>query len=256
VERYAFVFGESVRGLSVGAPVDFRGIVIGEVIDVGVLFDANAQRIDMRVNIHLFPERLFSRARIVSGHRAPLGSDAWRAEWQQLVDAGLRGQLRTGNLLTGQRYIAIDFFPTAPPVEIDWSKSPLELPTIPGGLQGLQESLASVASKLDRVPYEELAAELGTALKSLNLVLADVDQLVRRVDTDITPQLQQTLAQARASLVAAERTLGTAERTVATDAPIAMEMRRALQEVGRTAQSLRALADYLERHPEALLRGK
>ncbi len=256
VVRYVFLFRESVRGLAVGAPVDFRGIVVGEVVDISVDFDIEQQRIDMRVEIDMYPDRLRSRAHLIAADIPEIDTDAWRQEWQQLVDAGLRGQLRTGNFLTGQRYVAIDFFPSARHASIDWSASPPRLPTIQGGLEGLQESLASIAGKLDRIPYEELAADVTTALDSLNQLLDGADTLVRRLDADLTPQIEQTLTQARSSLAAAERTLGSAERTLAPESPIPMETRNSLREVGRAAQSLRELADYLERHPEALLRGK
>ena len=256
VVRYVFLFRESVRGLAVGAPVDFRGIVVGEVVDISVDFDIEQQRIDMRVEIDMYPDRLRSRAQLIAADIPEIDTDAWRQEWQQLVDAGLRGQLRTGNFLTGQRYVAIDFFPSARHASIDWSASPPRLPTIQGGLEGLQESLASIAGKLDRIPYEELAADVTTALDSLNQLLDGADTLLRRLDADLTPQIEQTLTQARSSLAAAERTLGSAERTLAPESPIPMETRNSLREVGRAAQSLRELADYLERHPDALLRGK
>jgi paraquat-inducible protein B len=256
VEHYAFLFGESVRGLAIGAPVDFRGIVVGEVSDITVQIPDDEQQVDMRVEVRLFLDRLRTRARIVRGGLDEPGTDAWRAAWQKLVAAGLRGQLRIGNLLTGQRYIAVDYFPKAPPAEIDWTRSPPELPTTTGGLAGLQDSAASIAGKLERLPYEELAAEADSALKSLNSVLQNVDRLVRRVDTDITPELRETLIQARKSLAAAEQTVVSAERTIARDSPLTSDTRNALREVARTAQSLRALVEYLERHPEALLRGK
>lgn len=249
VVRYAFLFSESVRGLSVGAHVDFRGIVVGEVVDISVDFDIERQRIDMRVEINLFPDRLLSRAQMVSSELPEIGSEAWRKEWQRLVDAGLRGQLRTGNILTGQRFVAIDFFPTDQQASIDWATSPPTLPTIQGGLEGLQESLASIADKLDRLPYEDLANKTATALDSLNALLEGADELVRGLDADLAPQLEQTLTQAR-------RSLASAERTLAPESPIPKETRNALREIARAAQSLRELADYLERHPEALLRGK
>src|SRR5206468_11097275 len=86
----------------------------------------------------------------------------------QLVARGFRAQLRTANLLTGQLYVALDFFPGAKKASIDWSHAPPELPTMPGSLQELQATLASIANKLDKVPFERIASELTTTLDAGN----------------------------------------------------------------------------------------
>lgn len=241
----ALVFHESVRGLEVGAPVDFRGIVVGEVVGIGVDLDETRKQIAVRVEAQLFPDRLWRRAR--SG--AELTAEQSRAELERSVAAGLRGQLRTGNLLTGQLYVALDFFPNAPKAAVDWTREPLQLPTVGGGLQELQATLASIASKLDRIPYEQIAGDLRQALQGLSRTLGEVDALVKRLDTEVAPELKATLEEAR-------RTFAHAERTLAADSPLQQEMREALREVSRAAAAVRGLADALERQPESLLRGR
>ena len=253
VQRWVLVFQESVRGLQVGAPVDFRGITVGEVVRIGVDYLPDKAKLDIPVEIRYFPDRMRSRAREST---AELSGDALRIVVDRFVAKGFRGQLRTGNLLTGQKYIALDFFPDAPKAEVNWSKPIPELPTLPGGIEELQSSLTRIAAKLDKLPYEEIANELRTALQSLERTLKGVDTLVQRLDTETAPELKATLVKARGALSAAENTLSSIERTVSPDAALAVEAREALREISRAAAALRGLADYLERHPESLIRGK
>jgi len=138
--------------------------------------------------------------------------------------------------------VAFDFFPNAPKAKIDWTKTPPELPTEPSGLQELQIMLAGLSKKLEKVPFDKIGADLQQMLQSAS-------SLVKRLDTEVAPE-------ARAALAEARKTLGTAERSLKSDAPLQQDAREALREVGRAAQAMRVLADYLERHPEALIRGK
>ena len=165
------------------------------------------------------------------------------------MEHGFRAQLRTGNLLTGQQYVAVDFFPNAPKVKLDPSKLPLEIPTVPGAFEDLQETLASIAKKLDKVQYEKIGADVQKALASLDQTLQRADGLVKRLDAETTPELNRTLEDAR-------RTLRSAEGALATESPLQTDLREALREITRAAASLRALTDYLERQPQSLIRGK
>jgi paraquat-inducible protein B len=244
VETYVLVFHESVRGLSVGAEVDFRGVVIGEVSAIQVDYDDRNKDIAMAVEVSLYPDRLARRARQAIG-----GTRTSPATLEAFVARGFRAQLRTGSLISGQLYIAFDFFPGAAPVKLDLSKRPLELPTIPGSLQELQESVVQIVKKLDKVPLDQISRDLRRTLHSLGKTLDSMDSLVKGLDRDLAPEARSTLADAR-------RTFAAAERTLAADAPLQHDAREALREVARAAQALRALADTLERRPEALIRGK
>ena len=251
--RWVLLFQESVRGLQVGAPVDFRGITVGEVVRIGIDYDAAKAQIDIPVEIHYFPDRMRSRSRekiaLLSPEERRMVLDRW-------VARGFRGQLRTGNLLTGQKYIAFDFFPDAPKTEVNWNKAIPEVPTLPGGLEELQLTLTRIAAKLDKLPYEDIANDLRKALQSLDKTLKGVDQLVESLNTEVAPELKASLEDARRTLSAAEKTLSSIDRTVAPDSAVVVEAREALREINRAAAALRTLADYLERHPEALIRGK
>ncbi|HET7837889.1 MAG TPA: MlaD family protein [Variovorax sp.] len=237
-------FNQSLRGLSPGAPVDFRGVVIGEVKSIGVEFDRGERAFRMPVVIQVYPDRM--RRRSTTDPDARISSFQ---RWQLLVSKGMRAQLRTGNLLTGQVYVAMDFFTDAKPAKLEPNQVPLELPTQPNRLDELQSQVADIARKLNQVPFEEIGADLRKSLASLDKTLNSTEQLARRLNNDVTPEMAAALKDVR-------QTLRSAEKTIADDAPLQQDLRQTLQEVTRAAGSLRVLTDYLERHPESLIRGK
>ncbi|SAL73210.1 paraquat-inducible protein [Caballeronia terrestris] len=237
--RVVMNFNQSLRGLSVGAPVDFRGIVLGNVTNIGIEYDPKSRSFRMPVTLNIYPDRLGTRAReTLPEPRSRESEDLLH----RLVDHGLRAQLRTGNLLTSQLYIALDFFPKAAPAKVNPSADPIELPTVPNTLDELQLQVASIARKLDKIPFDEIGANLNSSLKNAN-------SLFKQLDTQVAPE-------ARDTLTAARKTFADAQSTLQQDSPLQSDVHQALQELTRTLQSLNALSDYLERHPESLLRGK
>ena len=238
-------FNQSLRGLTVGAPVDFRGIVIGEVKSIGVEFDGVQRQFRMPVMVEVYPDRLRRRSR--EKEQDSRWTPEQRIRW--LVGKGLRAQLRTGNLLTGQVYVALDFFPHAAPAKVDADKNPLELPTVPNSLDDLQAQVLELVTKINQVPFEQIGKDARTVLASMDKTLKSVEQLTRGLNNDVSPEITAAMKDVR-------KTLDTAERTIASDSPLQQDMRQTLQELTRAAASLRVLTDYLERHPESLLRGK
>ncbi|MEM5295549.1 MlaD family protein [Burkholderia sp. JPY481] len=240
VDKYVLTFNESVRGLTVGAPVDFRGIVIGEVSAIRVRFDPIRKEFSIPVEVSIFPERLISREDW-QGNAGSTPSDR-KAFADYLVSKGLRAQLKTASLLTGQLYVAIDFFPAAPKAAVDWNEKMPQLPTVPGNLQGLQESITNLVATLNRIPFDGISADLRRTL-------GDADTLLEIINTDVAPEAKETLSAAREALTSANRTLQS-------DSPLQRETAETMRELSRAAASVRSLADYLERHPESLIRGK
>lgn len=238
-------FNQSLRGLTPGAPVDFRGVVIGEVKSIGVEFDRAEREFRMPVLVQVYPDRLRRRA----GESGVESRATQQERLRFLAEKGLRAQLRNGNLLTGQVYVALDFFPKAPPVKIDMTKNPIELPTVANSLDEIQSQVQEIATKLNKVPYEQIAGDLRTTLATLNKTLTATEQTVSRINNDVTPELAAAMKDVR-------KTVNSAERTLADDSPLQQDMRQTLQELTRAAGSVRVLTDYLERHPESLLRGK
>ena len=261
--RYVLNFNESVRGLSVGAPVMLFGLQAGEVTDVGLSLDPETLVIHPRVLVTFFPERLIARLSSSSSRRLARpsltqgGKAHIRFLRRMVEERGLRAQLSSGNLLTGQMYVALDFFPKAPKVKLDWTADPLEIPTLPGGFADIEAKLTSILTKIDKMQLDAIGGDTRKMLETLNQTLKDVNIAVNRLDADVTPELKKVLEEVRRATVSADQVLRNTDATlVGKDAPGQQELRDALQEVTRAARSLRVLTDYLERHPDALIRGK
>jgi paraquat-inducible protein B len=151
-----------------------------------------------------------------------------------MVAHGVRAQLQTGNLLTGAVYVSLDFFPGAAPATVDWTQTPPRLPTVSGELEETEAKVENIVKKLDQMPLVQIGDNLQKALAELDL----------------------TLVSARGTLVSAQGTLGNTSNLTAPNSAQVQQLDSTMQEVSRAARSVRVLSDYLERHPEALLRGK
>ena len=252
-------FDQSVRGLAENAPIDFLGVDIGRVRDVALQSEGHGSRFLVRVSAEIYPLRLGSiHKALFSGVEGDPVAEA--AVLQRLVERGLRAQLRTGNLLTGQLYVALDFAPKGgqpTPAMVDGS---LELPTIPGTFSEVQPQIADIVARLSKVPFDEIARGVTTTLGGVNETLASVDKTLAAANTAIgqlTPQAQQALAEVQRTLQSAQRSLEGLDRNVVDpNAPVQRGLDDTLRELQRAARSLRVLADYLQLHPESLLRGK
>jgi paraquat-inducible protein B len=244
IRPFVLYFWNSLRGLSAGAPVDLRGITVGEVKSLDVEYDAKKGTLSFPVAIELYPQRLRGRRSAKDENES-----ASRELLDNLVSHGLRAELKTGNLLTGQKYVALELHSDAPKEKISWGSQPATFPTISSGLDDLQDSVGSIARKLNKVPFDQLSYRLMSTMGSLEQTLKSADHLLQNVDTTLAPQLSQTLSEAREALKNAKEVLGQ-------DSPLQSDLGSTLLQVSRAAKSISALVDYLERHPESLLRGK
>jgi len=288
--HYVIYFSESLRGLAPGAPVTLLGLPGGEVLQVGLDIDPAMSQLRGRVEIVLYPERILRR---LGPEDARLG-EALRAKEQERVaffqrlvqQRGLRAQLQSGSLLTGQLYVAFDFHPDAPKAKVNWAAEKPELPAVRSTIPELQDKLTNIIAKLDQLPLDKIGVQLTEALGTLNVTLRDASALLTRVNTDVTPELKPavedlrrmiatadsllksnvalTLTQVNTTLEELRKPIATADtllkNTDATllgqNAPMQQELRDALQEMTQALRSLRVFLDYLDRHPEALIRGK
>jgi len=260
-QRYVLYFNESLRGLSVGAPVTIVGLPGGEVTDVGLDIDPETKKIRGRVEIVSYPERIFGqmRSQQTAADSAMAHNIQKRHELvQQMIEHfGMRAQLQSSNLLTGQLYVAFDFFPNAKKMKIDWNQEVPELPVVPGTLPNLEKKVGSILTKLDNIPWERIGSDTRQAIDSFNQVMNEADKALVRFDSDLTPEIKSAIEEFRRATASADRVIRNADATlVSPDAPGQQALRNAMQEVARAARSLRVLTDYLERHPEALIRGK
>ena len=251
-------FNQSLRGLVPGAAVDFRGVVLGEVKSVGIEYDPVRREFDMPVVIEIYPARLgrkYANAQAQSTYTQ-------QQRIQFMVSRGLRAQLRTGNLLTGQLYIALDFFPKAPKVTMQ-ENAMIELPTIPNGLDALQTQLSTIATNLSKVPFDKIGKDLQVTLTTFNKTLNSAEKLAQTLNQDVAPEVatamkdvRKTLDNANHTLSNVDQTLSNADRTLSEDAPLQQDLRQTLQDLSRAAASMKVLTDYLEQHPESVIRGK
>jgi paraquat-inducible protein B len=242
IRPFVMYFGGTLRGLSAGAPVELQGITVGEVKSVDVVYDERAGALAFPVVVELYPQRL-------RGRKQHSDESASRAMIDRLVAHGLRAELKTGNLLTGQQFVSLDMHRDAPKDEVAWTAQPAIFPTISSGFDDIQEAVGNIAKKLSKVPFEQLSFRLMNAMASLDQTLKSTDRLVQNIDSNLAPQVQATLIEAQAALKNAKELLDQ-------DAPLENDLGSALMQVSRAAKSLSALADYLQRHPESLLRGK
>ncbi|HEY0799554.1 MAG TPA: MlaD family protein [Steroidobacteraceae bacterium] len=254
IRPFVMYFGGGLRGLSAGAPVDLNGITVGEVKSVDVEYDQRSGTLAFPVVVEIYPQRL--RGRMQPDRAAPAPAPARdsdeagsRVLIDSLVSHGLRAELKTGNLLTGQKFVSLDMHRDAPKDRVGWMEQPAIFPTIPSGLEDIQDSVGVIAKKLSKVPFDQLSARLMRAMASLDQTLNSADRLLHNVDTNLAPQVQATLNEAQGALKNAKDLLGQ-------DAPLENDLGSTLLQVSRAAKSISALVDYLERHPESLLRGK
>jgi paraquat-inducible protein B len=153
--------------------------------------------------------------------------------------------------------VALDYFRDVPKAKIDWKKLPPEFPVAVGGMAEMQEKIRSIVAKLDRVPLEEIGGEVRKAVGSLDNALQSATRALDRVEGETLPEAKKALEELRRAADSAERLLSNADNTlIGPDAQTQRELRDALKEFARAARSIRVLADYLERNPEALIRGK
>ena len=259
--RYVLYFDDSLRGLSVGAPVTLIGLQAGEVTDVGFEMDPAALVLRGRVEFIAYPERLVARVRTPESTKTEklVGNEQQsHAFFQRLIEErGLRGQLRSGSLVTGQLYVAFDYVQDAPEVKIDWSVPTPVIPTVPSTLPNLEDKMTGILDKVDKIPFEAISKEIQQVLATTDNAIKDIGKAVDHIDTGVTPDLKSGLVDFRRALASADRVLkNTDAALLGPDAPGQLELRNALREVARAARGVRVLADYLERNPGALIRGK
>lgn len=243
--RYLTYFDGSVRGLGVGAPVEFRGIRVGQVAEVSLEFDGRDFRIPVLLEIE--PGRV----------KTP-GSDdaAVVAHLEGLVARGLRAQLRTGNLLTGQLVVTLGLHPDAPPARIVRGGEHPVLPSVPSQLEALTDQLQALVDKIDALPMEGIAKELERSMGALRDTLGQTGELAGAVQSDLVPAMTRTMNEAERSLASVREVMGGVDALIGTRAPAVVELQRLLDGGTQAVRAVRLLADHLERNPEDLIRGR
>ncbi|MEJ1979285.1 MAG: MlaD family protein [Acetobacteraceae bacterium] len=260
-------FESSAAGLAVGAPVQVFGITVGTVTAVKLELDPKTAIARVRVAFDVQPDRLQS----VDNDPA----DTPDAITRHLVANGMRAALETANLLTGALVVSLEFPPNPPPAEIGHEGDAIVLPSQGGGIAGLTTTLSDIAQKLDALPFAEIGANANKLLASLNTVvggteakqalssiastMADVQALVKNVDAGVSPllkRLPQMSADLQQTVARTNRLVGSVDAGYGGDSQFQRDLGRLMAQLNDTARSIRLLADFLDRHPEALIRGR
>ncbi len=278
--RYILYFDGSVRGLSIGAPVEIRGVKVGRVIDLKMEFDRPNLLFRIPVLIEIEPDRV-----VIIGEQAPppltaetsaLSEDLRaRAVMRGLVARGLRGQLQSGSLITGQLFVSLDFHPETEARLVDTEGRYGEIPTVPSTMEALTASVTGVLDKIAKLQLEGLVADMRETVKAarglvdspeikqsvanLNQSLISLQAMLENVNQRAGPlvdSLRETSDTANVALKQARVTLSSTNSLIGEGSQIRYDLSQLLKELGEAARSIRVLADYLEQNPDALLRGK
>lgn len=150
--RWLLHFEGSIRGLTVGSPVEFRGIPVGQVLDINMEYDAAKKVFLIPVLIEIEQERIKVVGEMQDSDRK------WQNDY--LVEQGLRAQLKTGSLITGQLYVDLDFHPNAEPAQINWEGRYPQMPTVPTSIEEITTSLTHLLKKLEKLPIEQIGNDL------------------------------------------------------------------------------------------------
>ncbi len=264
---YLAHFGGSVRGLRAGSPVEFRGVKVGRVTNVRLVLDPSDFELLIPVTFDIEP-----------GHIEVRGSASSVKPYQgmaELVRKGLRAQLKSGNILTGETVIALDFHPDVPADELRMGGVYPEIPTVPTEIEEITRSVNEVLTKIAQTPIPELVEEVRGVIGRLDALVGspeamgtllalqqsaeDLRKLLRTADAEfgsLAQSLKRTADAASGALDRADTTLTSMNRTFGEDSRLRYDLGTTLKELAAASRSIRILTDYLERHPEALIHGK
>jgi len=295
-KKFVLFFEDSVKGLNIGAQVDFRGVKIGTVTDMKIVMNEKDLSLSIPVVIEINPER-FRYAGSLYDMNKLVAAQGKKNFIELLIHDGLRAKLTMQSIVTGQLGIHLDFYPDKPVRLVGGEHDYPELPTV-------ESSLSEIARTVQNLPVTEIAEkisktldgieklvnspDLAEAIVSLNQTVKAALALVRNLDNQIRPLATGaglTLGEAKKMfgnadhlarnidaripeiMAGLEETLKTAGVTMqgaskaidgiaGDNSPVRVELLRTLNELASAARALRILADYIENHPEALVRGK
>jgi len=272
-QKYVLYFDGSVKGLSVGAPLLFQGVQVGSVISIVI----QADLVKLQAQIPVIIEIEVDKFQVgEEGRKMPREP---RKNMARLIEKGFRAVLTTQSFITGQLAIELDFYPGSPVNLKNINKEYIEIPTIPStterlaqtleklDLQGLKKNLESTLAGVDRlvnnpdlsVSIQALKDTLQEARKLVNSVDRKVDPLagdVKKVVKDFSKLTREVDARVGPVATGLDKTMSAARGVISEDSPMIVELQNTLKEISTMARSFRQLSDYLEQHPEALIRGK
>ncbi len=247
---YRLQFSGSVRGLTIGAPVEFRGIRVGEVVDVELVSADNVDQV-LQVYIALEPQRL-------EPHENP-SRELVDARIEDLVNQGLRAQMRTSSILTSSKFIDLVFVDKKNQTsqgqfvrEDNYSV----IPTVSDPSDALAKQASEVLDKVSKIPFDEIGKNLSASLASLNSILSTFEQqnTAGKMD-EAVGNLDKTLVSASQALNQLNQTMESLDHAISPDSEMKYELTEMLKAVADAADSIQLFVDELNRHPNALISG-
>jgi paraquat-inducible protein B len=245
---YVADFGGNLRGVDAGTPVELEGVEIGQVRDSQLRYDERTRSLTTFVTLEIDPDRI----QIMNLPRpANAGANEAAQQWiERLVADGLRAQVTTANLITGLKIVALDMVKGAKPARVEHVGEYLQLPTAPSG--DIDDILQTLRSVLKNVDNATSGPELQHAIKSLDATLTHLEKLT----SDVQPDVKELIKSLRETSDAAQNALNSVHGLVGQNGAEGPDLSQLMQQLTEAARSVRGLADYLDRHPEALLRGR
>jgi len=260
-------FTSSVSGLAAGSPVTLRGLKIGEVDSVSLVYDPVLDNVVVPVHFALEPGR-------IAMLELPTGGDL-DSRMRALVQRGLRVRLESGNLLTGQKQLAMDIYNDAAPGQLGKENDAYVIPVLGGSADDVATAAANLVNRLNSIPFESIGRnldqtlagvnglvndkQLGESVTALRATLASTQSLVANLDKGLSPMTQRLPAIAAGledSVKRTDKLIGSLETGYGGDSRFSRDVTRLMSQLSDAARSIRVLADLLSRHPEALIRGR
>jgi paraquat-inducible protein B len=245
---YRLRFSGNARGLQSGTPVELEGTSVGEVTEAQLMYDPADKSLYTAATIAIDA----SAVTIPGLTQAPTQQHAAavRAVLASLVERGLRAQLLSSSLLIGEKLVALERVPGAPPARMQQLAGVTELPTAPvADIDSILQTVQDTVSRLDRAAADP---RLGRTLDQLDSMISHLDQLA----TALQPETRDLIASLRATSEAAQRAAQAAGAVLGANGAANVDLPVLMRQLNDAARSVRALADYLDRHPESLLRGR
>ncbi|WP_075184868.1 intermembrane transport protein PqiB [Teredinibacter haidensis] len=245
---YRLKFSGTVRGLTVGAPVEFRGIKIGEVVDVELDSAENVGE-SLHVFIAMEPERLQSGG-------SPSREDVDN-RMERMVEQGLRAQMKTASIITGSKFIDLAFVDEEEPVAFIRAENYSEIPTVRDTIDQVGEQASDVLAKISQIPFDKIGHELVGSLESLNSLLTTLEErnTATKLDNTIS-NLEETMATANGALQQMTVAMISIDQAIAPDSELKYELTEMAKSLSDAARSLELFINELNRHPNALISGK
>ncbi|MFV0439057.1 MAG: intermembrane transport protein PqiB [Desulfopila sp.] len=265
---FLMYFDQSVRGLTVGAPVEIKGIRIGEVVKVELLYDQEEYDFKVPVLVMIEPERMnmmiTEEGKVLRGEQMDelLLADSLAEKHglmrpQRLVDKGLRAQLKTGSLLTGQLYVDLAFYPEAPPAKLHVEQGYLVFPTVPQPLERMLQRADTILKQVEDMHLDTLGKTMNDSFSEMKKLVADLRLTAGAINEQTIPQLnRKLLPEVESSLKTLDKTLSGIDQTFGPESPLSYNIPKLSEDLLISLRSLRSLLDYLERNPQALILGK